>query len=276
MLLGLHTGDSLGAPLEFGPSLPDLSHRSMTGGGSFDWRPGQATDDTDLALLVLKAIKGKSSFDLAALRKSLVEYLDAEPVDIGNTTASAIGRLKNGEAFGGTENEDEQGNGSLMRVAPLALLDLPDAEIISVIEQQARLTHAHINCLVADRCFVRALKASLNGAQLNEVRAVLLNSVLDFGPFAEHLTGAESTDWDELPNSGWVVHSLHVLIWSLFNCESFEDALVKVVNLGGDADTNGAICGALWGAIEGVDAIPQSWLAALERREHFEELLKDY
>lgn len=274
MLLGLHAGDSLGASLEFEPRNTSLSHKSITGGGAFDWRPGQATDDTDLALLVLGAMKDGNRLDIDLLRESLIDYLDSGPPDIGATTAAAIGRMKSGLEYGGTENEEEQGNGSLMRVAPLALLDLPSQELQTIIEKQARLTHAHPNCIFADQCFVMALKNALGGMTLVELRETLRDSLLKNSFFKTHIANSHLDKWNELPNSGWVVHSIHVLVWSLYNCSSFEDALIKVVNLGGDADTNGAICGAMWGAIEGLDSIPKEWLALLERRKEFSELIR--
>lgn len=273
MLLGLHAGDSLGAPVEFSDKNPSLDHRSMIDCIQRNHRKGAATDDTALALLVLKAMPGISGLDINRLRKNMIDYLDSNPPGIGIATAAAIGRMKNGMKFGGTQNEDEQGNGSLMRVAPLALLDLPIQDHQMLIDAQASLTHAHPNCIFADRCFVQALKNALRGKPLAEVRDLLRESLLANKFFSDQIANAHLQTWDDLPNSGWVVHSLHVLVWSLFNCTSFEDALIKVVNLGGDADTNGAICGAMWGAVGGVEAIPKEWLEVLEHRNEIGNLV---
>jgi ADP-ribosyl-[dinitrogen reductase] hydrolase len=66
-----------------------------------------------------------------------------------------------------------------------------------------------------------------------------------------------------LANSGWVRHTLESAVWGLLTTGTFEDAVVQVVNLGNDADTAGAVVGALAGAAYGLDAIPRRWRRAL-------------
>jgi len=69
-----------------------------------------------------------------------------------------------------------------------------------------------------------------------------------------------------------VVDALEAAVWSLVNTDSFDDALLKAVNLGDDTDTVGAIAGGLAGLFYGYDAIPEDWLAAIQRREWIEGL----
>ena len=77
---------------------------------------------------------------------------------------------------------------------------------------------------------------------------------------------------DSIRSSGYVVDVLEAAVWALDNSGSFEEALLKAVNLGDDTDTVGAIAGGLAGLFYGYDTIPEDWLAAIQRREWIEGL----
>ena len=77
---------------------------------------------------------------------------------------------------------------------------------------------------------------------------------------------------EECGISGWAVSTLESALWALESTGSFEEALVAAVNLGGDSDSIGAVCGQLAGAKCGVEAIPERWLGAIKDRGKIEAL----
>ncbi len=262
MLLGLHAGDSLGATLEFQAPVSESKWlREIVGGGPLRWNPGDATDDTDLMICVLSAIqKNRTEFSFETLIDGFLSWYDSDPVDIGNTTERGLERLIEGHPPEkcGSSGEYDQGNGSLMRCAPLALLNVGNEELERIIAKQARITHAHRACIRADVTLVYALRDLLSGLE----KQVVFENAIARSP---ELSEAIETPWEEFETSGYVRHTLIAGFWALMNCDSFEESVVKIVNRGRDADTCGAVAGALCGAYYGVRGIPESWLGTLKR-----------
>lgn len=272
MLLGLHCGDSLGATLEHTQRNPSLSHREIIGGGALPWRAGQATDDTDLTLAVLCGIRSTTHFDDKVTALEFIKWYHGEPFDVGDTILRAIKNIERGIDPSGVITSES--NGSLMRSAPLSLLSVADKDLIHFIKMQNQLTHGGEVAVAADIVLVKSLKSILHGMdRKSAARTLAVNlhlSKFDMQDIQKSAYGK----WEDLPNSGWIKDTFKILMWTLFNCESFQDALVHAVNLGGDADTNGAIVGTVWGAIEGLDSIPNRWLTKLERQDDIKSELK--
>ncbi|MBX2996322.1 MAG: ADP-ribosylglycohydrolase family protein [Bdellovibrionaceae bacterium] len=274
MALGHAVGDAFGATREFAEPDPTFSHTEIVGGGTFGWRAGQPTDDTDLAMIVLRSMPSRTEFDLKAMRSLLIEWHECEPIDIGVTIRQAIVRLKRGAALGGDPETHSEANGSLMRVAGLSLLDLPwMPPFLKILEDQTRLTHGHENCVLADRILISGLRAGLRGGDRKEViRAMRLSAHGNKWPF--DISGVATLSWDQLPTTGWVCDTLHAAFWSIVNCRSFEEAMVKLAARGGDADTTCAVAGALFGSFSGVDNLPTRWLNVIEAKEEIEHLVE--
>ena len=279
MLLGLHVGDSLGATLEFQDAIWDKVNwqRDIIGGGHYNWAPGDPTDDTDLMLCVLRSIISPIEFSFEELQNNFIEWIKRGPIDIGTTTRNSLERLRAGhslEECGGTA-ESSQGNGSLMRCAPLAILEMPDHELQKTIELQAKITHAHPRCLIADRLFIHALKMALRSESKELIWKSTLAMALPLDmEFYSSLKEIPDVSWEVLSTTGYVLDTLSTAFWALLNSSSFEDALIKVVNRGGDADTHGAVAGALCGAYYGEGAIPSRWIEKICERVQIEEEIK--
>ena len=138
-MLGLAVGDALGSTLEFGPRTASVTnyHREMTGGGPFGLEPGQWTDDTAMAFALAKSLSLRNGFDphdvmtrfVAWYRKG--EYsCTGSCFDIGGTTRQALERFeRTGNPFAGSTDENTAGNGSLMRLAPVALFGLDNEAV---------------------------------------------------------------------------------------------------------------------------------------------------
>ncbi|WP_374074109.1 ADP-ribosylglycohydrolase family protein [Bdellovibrio bacteriovorus] len=287
MLWGLHAGDSLGAPFEF---LPPSSvwhlHTEIVGGGQFRWKVGEATDDTDLMLCVLRAIESPERISFDTLKTEMLAWFDSRPPDIGTTTIRGLRNLKAGLPLRlcGYVDEKFQGNGSLMRVAPLSLLNdnatgtYQGGQTFSLaenIETQTKMTHGHKNCVDSDRVLVAALKAVLNGYSKSGVYEVALNEAKKISPLiAERIQKIPTISWENLSTSGFCVDTLCAGLWAFMNYNTLEDALISVINRGDDSDSCGAVAGALCGAYYGASAIPARWLKTLEFREEILAVLK--
>ncbi|MEK2646050.1 ADP-ribosylglycohydrolase family protein [Bdellovibrio sp. BCCA] len=286
MLWGLHAGDSLGAPFEFLPPSPVWHfHTEIVGGGFFRWKAGEATDDTDLMLCVLRAIESPERISFDILKTEMLKWFDSRPPDIGTTTIRGLRNLKAGlplRLCGYVDNKF-QGNGSLMRVAPLCLLN-NDAvgtyqggfiySLEEIIETQTKMTHGHQNCVDSDRVLIAALKSALDGNSKEVIFAAALKEAEKVSNLiAEKLKKIPTTSWEELSTSGFCVDTLCAGLWAFMKFNTLEDALIAVINRGDDSDSCGAVAGALCGAYYGVSAIPARWLEKLEMREEILSLL---
>ena len=256
-LVGLAIGDALGTTLEFGPRNTKESHRNMLGGGPFDMPPGGWTDDTSMALCLAESLMRCHGFDPADLMRRFcnwwqVGYLSHNGVcfDIGNTTRAALHRfLTDGNAFAGDPSSEAAGNGSLMRLAPVAIYYAAErTQAEEIARQQSATTHAAPQCLAACAEFCGLLIDAFEGT------ATIVSHHTD----------------ETVSSSGYVVDTLEAAIWSVATTDSFENALIRAVNLGDDADTVGAVTGQLAGAVYGFEAIPDRWLQALVWRDKIE------
>jgi ADP-ribosylglycohydrolase len=293
-LLGVHAGDSLGATLEFMDRdqvqrmFPD-GHREIIGGGAFGWEAGAPTDDTDLTLAVAEAYRLGDDTEgvVAAAADLMLAWLDGGPKDVGSTTASSLQRYRRERDpwTCGLTDEDTQGNGSLMRTMPVALArgdaGLRRAEAMAI----SAITHAHPACTIACVAYCDLVSALIEGEDAATAVDEVLSRLADGDAPGERAVAdailygiqlREEGDGAEWPaGRGWVLDSLTLAVWAVLGDESFEDDLVQVVMLGGDADTNGAIAGGLLGAKHGTAAIPRRWLDALGARHELLELAND-
>lgn len=261
MLLGLHLGDSLGATIEFTPPNYDKSnwHTTITGGGILNWSPGDATDDTDLMLAILRAMS-PHSLDLAKVKQNFINWLESNPKDVGKTTRENLERLQiNLPAIW---NAQSQANGSLMRCAPLALL--PSEGLMDITKEVCALTHPHPRCILCDQIFISLLQMAIAGKDKQDIYRQALGLAQGDTELYQRILLIPSTPWKLVDTSGYVVHSLVAAVWSLYHHNTFLESVISVVNLGDDADTTGAITGALCGAYYGMNQIPQDMINQLQ------------
>ncbi len=266
--VGAALGDALGMPLEARPPRT-FNHllREMVNGrlpaGSF-------TDDTEMALALAESLLAHRPLDPADLGRRFVAWADSGPDDIGIHTYRVLARLRRGEPWDGAAeavqemNRDSAPNGSLMRCWPVTLACWSEPAALrrdSVL--QSRVTHVHIDCLAACVFANALIVALLRGAAPAAAVSETLATVPLPDGLRDAVEGAARRRREELPNSGWVRHTLESALWGLLTTDSFEEALVQVVNLGGDADSAGAVVGALAGAAYGLAAIPGRWRTAL-------------
>ncbi|WP_200887436.1 ADP-ribosylglycohydrolase family protein [Sphingomonas sp. ERG5] len=282
-LLGLAVGDALGTTLEFSArdSLPPLV--DMVGGGPFHLAPGQWTDDTAMALALGHSLVGMDELDPGDCMARFVNWYrrgmyscTGTCFDIGLTTQAALQNFeKNGEPFAGSTSHESAGNGSLMRLSPVAIWGVrrDEAAILKVARAQSRLTHGAAECLVACESFALLTARAIRGAAPEELFAPPLVTT----PPSRRIEDILGGSWRGKPrhairSSGYVVDSLEAALWCVHETTSFEDAVLLAANLGDDADTVAAITGQLAGAIYGASAIPAHWRDRLAWREEIEDL----
>jgi ADP-ribosyl-[dinitrogen reductase] hydrolase len=266
-LLGLAIGDALGTTLEFTARDSTVRLTDMVGGGPFRLRPGQWTDDTAMALALADSLLDCGGLDETDLMQRFVEWHEqgrysctGRCFDIGITTRRALQRWKStGNPVAGDSAPDSAGNGSLMRLAPVAVRYWRNrAALRDAAARQSRTTHAAPQAVEACVAYAELLADAISGAS----RAELLQ------PRAWNGDAAVATilagNWRgkaraSIKVSGYVLHSLEAALWSIGRSGSFEEAVLTAANLGEDADTTAAITGQLAGALYGVGAIPSAW-----------------
>ncbi|MDY6084771.1 MAG: ADP-ribosylglycohydrolase family protein [Dialister sp.] len=255
---GLAVGDALGVPVEF-CRRGEFHIQGMEGHGTFDFPAGTWSDDTSLTLATCDSIRRRGCIDIADLRQRFCQWLFrgaytpfGKTFGVGMTTRAA---LVSGE---GQRSDLSNGNGSLMRILPLAFTEASDDDVRAV----SAITHAHLLSMDACVSLVRIAKEIKKGSEIDEA----VSREAERGPFKE-LAGLTLRKEEEIPSSGFVMHTLQAALWCNLTSDSYEEAVLKAVNLGDDSDTTGAVCGALAGIIYGREAIPREWLAALAAKE---------
>jgi ADP-ribosyl-[dinitrogen reductase] hydrolase len=260
-LLGLAVGDALGATTEFMNPVDIRKrygiHDRIRGGGWLNLAPGRVTDDTEMAQCVARAILGKGGWDLPAVAEEFARWLRGNPVDVGATCRRGIRDFILKRQLSTPPNEWDAGNGATMRVAPVALFALGDEKLLSRLAlEQARLTHNHPLSDASCVTVARMVHRGILGTPMAGLRAA-----------AEELAGLHPEFRFEGRAGGataYVADTLRTVFHDFFSTRGFEECLVRIVNRGGDADTNGAIAGAIAGAHYGLEAIPGRWLRALD------------
>lgn len=262
-LLGQLAGDSLGSLVEF--MRPEEIREEHPGGvwdledgGSWNTLAGQPTDDSEMALALARSLVERGSFNPGAVRGAYVDWLHSHPFDIGNTVSSGLR---------GFLNRDSQANGALMRVSPLGIFGAgrPEDDVAAWAAADAALTHPHPVCVGANVLYTLAVAHAVDaGPAPDALYARMLAWAKEWkvpAPLRDALTAAaDAPPAKYAPQMGWVLIAFQNAVWQLLHAPSLEDGVVDTVMRGGDTDTNAAICGALLGAVHGLEAVPQRWV----------------
>ena len=282
-LLGLACGDAIGTTVEFSPRGTFAPVTDMIGGGPFGLVAGQWTDDTSMALCLATSLvycRGTN------LRDQMGRYVNwwqwgylsstGECFDIGMTVRAALNRfLTTQDPVAGSADPLSAGNGSLMRLAPVAMWFAPD---VDAARHHARLssttTHGAAEALDCCELYAELLARALQGAP----RDALLCAPAPAGASARVREIAEggylAKAREQVTGSGYCVDSLEASLWCFATTHSYEAAVLAAANLGDDADTTAAIVGQIAGAHYGIDAIPARWRERLAMRDEIDDLAR--
>lgn len=286
-IMGVVVGDALGLPVQFEGRLRRKLRpvTGMEGWGAFNMPPGSWSDDSSLTLCLVESIC-EAGFDTEDAGKRFLRwYRDGHltpsgfAYDIGRSTARAMDNISRGmPAEGaGPASEDDNGNGSLMRIIPAAIYLAPRSlpEIIQGIWAMSGITHGHPRARTG--CCIYALLARelLNGAgPAAAYKNLCYNPVwlegqgLELDHYAPLLAGdMHHLPEQEIRSSGYVVDTLEAATWCLLKNRTFKDTVLAAVNLGEDTDTVAAVAGGLAGIAYGLEGIPGDWIEVLAQKD---------
>src|SRR5919202_3539617 len=283
-MLGLAVGDALGAPLDGRPREEiEGEHTELTGGGRYDVRPGQGTGVTQMALRLASTLAELGGYDADHALRSYVAWYRSDPPGISDNLRQVLGSIAGGDdSFRATSTfhlggGDTSGNGAVMRTTPIGIgFAGRDEPLRDATLADAALTHFDPLAGKVALLHNQAIAWLLTGGSQrlydelknpewlgDRIEDVVYPATTGVRSFAESLAASQPAS---------ALTAIAIGLVAAFNADTFEQGLVWAVNLGGDADANGAVTGALPGARVGVSQIPGRWLEPLERRAEIEGL----
>lgn len=296
-IFGLCVGDMLGVPVEFSTREERDADKvkELRAYGTYHQPFGTWSDDTSMTLCLIDAIN--KGFSLEKLADNFIKYIrdasftpNGNVFDIGISAQNAIKKMIMGIApvkCGGIADTDN-GNGSLMRILPLAYMNqkLNTEELIKMVEDVSSLTHAHnrakLACIIyvefasqlilgrerkdAYDCLIELISKHCNDKYCNEIEN--FSNILN-----KKVIGFNKT---QIRSTGYVIDTLEAVFWLFFNSNSYEQMVIEAVNLGGDTDTIAAVTGGLAGIYFGFNSIPDSWVQNIERKCEIKEMIDTF
>lgn len=259
-IMGFAIGDAFGVPYEFTPRENINVKNNPIGYGTHNQPKGTWSDDTSMVLATMDALTEKE-LDPYVVGDNFVNWLiygkytpHGKIFDLGGRTFTALVHYyQTGHPLEEVKTTDN-GNGSLMRILPLAFLDCDD----DLIDNISSITHPHEISKACCRIYVKFARAILDGCDDADLREKIVelnddeNDILDMDAiFHIDRTGIRST--------GYVVDTLESVLWAFLHTENYTDAIIEAVKLGFDTDTVAAITGGIAGLYYGLDAVPKSW-----------------
>lgn len=292
-IVGGAIGDALGMCLEIFPKSGDLEKihaqvlnqriesefvTDFQSGGPWKssgliLQAGEWTDDTAMLLCLADSLLARKSVDVGDLMMRFVQWwfknynaCNGRSLGLGGNVKKALYAFDPRNAYellGGTDPDKDAGNGALMRLAPVPVYYKDDfEEMIQAVKLQTATTHNVPETLEGSAIMANVIWMGIHGKSKNEIFDNIGSGLsLSHAGMIELASGAfkskEEHEIRTLP--GRCLWSLEAALWSVYHADSFEEAVVKAVNLGGDADTVGSIAGQIAGSIYGMEAIPDRW-----------------
>ena len=304
VIVGLAIADATGVPVEFS------SHKErkidpvkeMRGYGTYNKPAGTWSDDTSLTIATMESIARLKKIDYTDIMNNFVKWYDKGAFtanglfDVGNTTRKGINNFKDGAPAteSGPDDEHSNGNGSLMRIIPIALYlhalhgNNFTAEDMDIIHNVSALTHGHEISQMACGIYCLIAAELLEGKSIKEAVATGLRKgkayYENIEGFAEHMkyfARLYDDDFAQLPeddirSGGYVIESIEASIWCLLNTTDLKSLILKAVNLGHDTDTTAAISAGLGTLIYNVEDLPKEWLNTLIKKSYLEKIEEDF
>lgn len=297
-IIGHAVGDAMGVPTEFHTReyLFKNPVKEMIGSDKTGQPAGTWSDDTSMEIATIDSFINKKKFDYDDIMKRWERWINNaeytgynDTFDVGRICLEAIRKHSLGykPLECGLDNEMANGNGSLMRILPVALFayyrKLNEEEIIKLTNEVSSLTHSHDISKLGCYIYVRYIMFLLDGK--NKTEAYELIKKLDYSSYSEYAISKYdrvlkndilSFPLDEIKSTGYVVDTLECVFWIVLNANNFEETIIATTNIGNDTDTIGAIAGSIVGIIYGYDSIPKRWLDKLKRKDYLLKLAIDF
>lgn len=265
-IYGAAVGDAMGVPYEMAKRGTFTCDGTMVGGLAHNKPAGTWSDDTAMLLATCDSIRELGFISIVDMRKKFLSWMNegkyacgGEFFGSGHTTRTA---LKTGS---GQDSEKSNGNGSLMRIAPLAFCNVNQFSgwtYEEVIEDVSAITHAHK--ISTDIC--KEFVFLLNDIIHKHLDGHHTDYILNILPELDVLES-------EVSSGVFVKDTFFAALWCFTFTDNFKDCIIKAVNLGGDSDTTASVAGALAGTYYGYDDIPQEWINTLRDKDLIDSCL---
>lgn len=311
LIIGHAIGDALGVPVEFASRerLKTDPVIEIRGYGTHKVPAGTWSDDTSMTLCLLESLTRLGTVDYQDIMHNFLKWMEegeftatGTAFDVGITTRHALLRSKLDPISAkmgkegidpllcGDKDEHSNGNGSLMRISPMALYLNGNLtkDTLQLVHNVSKLTHAHIRSQMACGIYVFIATEILSDKSLNAIRTGIQKAYQFYQGQYDFKTEMNTyyrlwnieqfakTEKYDIKSSGYVVDTLEAAIWCLLNTDNYCECVLKAVNLGEDTDTVGAITGGLAGLLYGLKNIPPLWIKELQRIEYIEQLCNDF
>ncbi|NCO75269.1 MAG: ADP-ribosylglycohydrolase family protein [Cyanobacteria bacterium] len=300
-ILGVIVGDALGLPVQF----EEREERDikpvteMIGYGVFNVPSGSWSDDSSLTLCLVDALTKVSPHQrqqfLQQLGQNFCQWLDngyltpfGYAYDVGGATYKAVSRLQKGVSplESGSKKEYDNGNGSLMRILPLAYYyqQFSPEELINLTHEVGSITHGHLRANIACGIYITIAVQLLQGKSPHQAYTDSLKQIntlyskpiyqQELAYYHRILAGnIQDRSRDEIKSTGYVVDTLEASLWCLLTTNNYEEAVLKAGNLEKNTDTVGAVTGGLAGIYYGLKNIPEHWLSQIQKLDEIIDLM---
>ena len=296
-VIGHVIGDAMGVPIE-GYSRGRLLEKPVTKMmDSLRGNKGTWSDDTSMTIATMDSYINSKKWDYDDIMHNFISWLnngkytaDGKPIGVGRTCLTAIKHYYNGNTSAlesGLDAIDSNGNGSLMRMYPVAYYcyykKLNNNDIYDLVKNISSLTHRHevsiLGCYIYTLFVIRLLKGIDKYKAYKEIKEE------DYSMFSNESLliykriikdDLNTLFIDDIRSTGYVVDTLEASLWVLLKSNSYKDSIIGSINLGNDTDTIGAITGSMSGIIYGYDNIPKDWLDSLIKKDYIIDLCNKY
>ena len=275
----------------------------MTGYGSFNLPKGSWSDDSSMMLCLADSIGKSKGIDFNDIMQRFWKWFrhskytpDHKTFDVGRTCHAAIINFHHGinPLDCGLKTEQDNGNGSLMRIAPLPFYlfkmfgenAMDNKEAFDLIHNVSSLTHAHNISLIGCDIYCSLMIEILKGTKKEALQGYALpkiGSYVNAHPeFREarlkyerifHLNFKDLPE-EQIRSSGYVVDTLEAALWCFLNSDNYRDCVLKAVNLGHDADTVACVAGSIAGLYYG--EVPADWKSAIRNKKLVDKVIKKF
>ena len=261
--LGFAIGDALGATTEF--MLPrEIKtefgvHKKIIGGGWLKLKAGRVTDDTEMCMALADSIIDNGGYSACRAADYFVSWMRTKPVDIGNTVRKGLRDYIRTGVPESAKSEFSAGNGACMRNLPAILYCLKDwSKFEHITLSQGRITHNNYLSDIATIKMGEMTRELLLTGDILRALDIQSEFIKEEPSFSHSRYKGDA--------SGYIKDTYRTVMHFFFDGADFEDVLIRTVNQGGDADTNGALAGMMAGACYGLDAIPARWIRPLDKK----------
>jgi len=275
--VGLAVGDALGAPLEFSFRGSFEPVKDMQEGGVFHLNRGEWTDDTSMALCLAESLLETGEFNARDLMNRFAEWafkgkFSSRPQSFGfgqTFFSSLIIYQRTGDPYSGSLKPKRPGNGCIMRLSPIPIFFHPDKQkVILISGESSKPTHGMPECIYASRLFGAMLEDALSG---KGKEAILFGQEAEVEA-PENIQDIANGNYqykeeNEIEGTFFAGKSLEAALWCFLKTDTYREAVLKAVNLGGDTDSTAAVCGQIAGAYYGFRAIPAEWVDVLAKKD---------